>query len=50
MTKIGKLIRNLVLVIIVVALSFACTLELFQIQIVDGEYYRSQTTGVYGID
>lgn len=50
MSKIGRQIRNLVLVIMVIALSFSCTLELLQIQIVDGEYYLSQTTGVYGID
>ncbi len=31
----------------VVVLSFACTLELLQIQIVDAEYYLSQTSGVY---
>ncbi len=35
------------LVFIVIALSFACTLELLQIQIVDGEYYQEQTTGTY---
>ena len=50
MSKIGRQIRNLVLVIMVIALSFSCTLELLQIQIVDGEYYLSQTTGVYGIN
>ncbi|MBP3921883.1 MAG: hypothetical protein J6D27_02845 [Ruminiclostridium sp.] len=50
MSKLGKQIRNLVLVAMVIALSFACTLELLQIQIVDGEYYLSQTTGVYGIN
>jgi len=50
LTKLSRQIRNLVLVVVVIALSFACTLELLQIQIVDGEYYRSQTTGVYGID
>lgn len=50
MSKLSRQIRNLVLVAMVIALSFACTLELLQIQIVDGEYYLSQTTGVYGIN
>ena len=31
----------------VVLLSFACTLELLQIQIVDGEYYKEQTQNTY---
>ena len=31
----------------VVLLSFACTLQLLQIQIVDGEYYKEQTQNTY---
>ena len=47
MNKVRKSIRTIVLILVVVVLSFACTLELLQIQIVDGEYYLSQTTGTY---
>ncbi|MCH5323623.1 MAG: hypothetical protein J1E39_00275 [Eubacterium sp.] len=47
MHKVRKSIRTIVFVLMVVILSFACTLELLQIQIVDGEYYLSQTTGTY---
>ncbi len=47
MNKVKKTVRTLVFILMVVILSFACTLELLQIQIVDGEYYLSQTTGTY---
>lgn len=47
MSKVSRQIRNIVLVLMVVALSFLCTIELLQIQIVDGEYYMNQTTGTY---
>lgn len=47
MSKISKHIRNIVFVFMVVALSFLCTIELLEIQIVDGEYYINQTTGTY---
>ena len=43
MSKLSRQIRNLVFVLVVVILSFACTIELLQIQIVDGEYYKDQT-------
>lgn len=47
MGKVKKTLRTMVLILVVVLLSFACTLQLLQIQIVDGEYYLSQTTGTY---
>ena len=47
MTKLSRQIRNMVFVLVVVALSFACTIELLQIQIVDGDYYKDQTTNTY---
>ena len=43
MTKLSRQIRNMVFVLIVVALSFACTIELLQIQIVDGDYYKMES-------
>ena len=42
MSKLSRQIRNLVFVLVVVILSFACTIELLQIQIVDGEYYKTR--------
>ena len=47
MSKLSRQIRNLVFVLVVVLLSFACTIELLQIQIVDGEYYKDQTANTY---
>lgn len=47
MSKLSRQIRNLVFVLVVVILSFACTIELLQIQIVDGEYYKDQTANTY---
>ncbi len=50
MSKISRLIRSFTFVIIVVLLSFACTIQLLQIQIVDGEYYDAQTKATYTSD
>ena len=47
MNKITRQIRTVIFVVMVVLLSFACTLELLQIQIVDGEYYKEQTQNTY---
>lgn len=47
MNKVNTVIRSMVLVLLVVLLSFSCIIELLKIQIVDGSYYASQTTGTY---
>ena len=47
MNKITRQIRTIIFVVMVVLLSFACTLQLLQIQIVDGEYYKEQTQNTY---
>ena len=47
MNKVTRQIRTIIFVVMVVLLSFACTLELLQIQIVDGEYYKEQTQNTY---
>lgn len=47
MEKIRKHIRNLIFVLMVAVLSFACTIELLQMQIVDVDYYQGQITDTY---
>lgn len=42
--KISSLIRNIFLVAIALAIAFAYIIQLMSIQIVDGDYYASQTT------